>query len=171
MTRLDHNRAVGLLASRAGVAPSAVQGVAVWGNHADTMYPDVTRARIGGAPAYETFDADWLRGDFLQTVARRGGAIIKARGASSAASAASAAVDHMADWFHGTGDRVVSMAIASRGDYGVPEGLIYSFPVTVSGGQVHVVQGWGIDDFCRAKIAENVAALEEEASAVRDLLG
>jgi malate dehydrogenase len=122
MTRLDHNRAVGLLAKRGNTTANAIQDIAVWGNHSNTMYPDVTRANIGGAPVDGTFDRAWLRGEFLTTVANRGKAIIEARGASSAASAASAAVDHMHDWEFGTNGRITSMAIPSKGWYGVPKG-------------------------------------------------
>jgi malate dehydrogenase len=171
MTRLDENRAVGQVAVKLGVEPAQVRDVFVWGNHADTMYPDLSLATVGGRAAGELLDADWLRTEFLQTVATRGKAIIVARGASSAASAASAAVDHMRDWWHGTGGRVVSMAIPSKGWYGVPEGLIFSFPCRVSaGGEIEVVEGVAVDDFARAKIQENVDALLEERAAVANLL-
>ncbi len=172
MTRLDHNRALGQLAARAGVPVEKVRDVAVWGNHSDKMYADVTRATIDGAPVSSKFEADWLRGGFLNTVATRGKAIIKARGASSAASAAGASVDHMRDWFLGSDGRVVSMAIPSEGWYGVPKGLIYSFPVTTTAGGKHeVITDWKVDDFGRAKIKENVEELEAEQAAVADLLG
>lgn len=171
MTRLDHNRAAGQLAKGAGVPVAAVDGVAVWGNHADTMYADVTRATVGGAPAEQKFDRAWLRGEFLTTVATRGKAIINARGASSAASAASAAVDHMRDWHFGSGGKVVSMAVPSQGWYGVPEGLIYSFPVITEAGSYRVIEDWPLDDFGRMKIQENVDALLEERAAVANLLG
>ncbi len=171
MMRLDHNRAAGQLAQRAGVPVSQVSGVAIWGNHADTMYPDVTRATVGGVAATERFEQEWLRGAFLDTVATRGAAIIKARGASSAASAASAAVDHMHDWWFGTNGGVVSMALPSRGQYGVPEGLVFSFPCRVgSGGAVEVIEGWPVDAFCQSKIDQNVAALLAEREAVADLV-
>ena len=170
MTRLDHNRATGLLAKTAGVAPSAVEGLAVWGNHSPTMYPDVTRALVEGRPAYDRFERDWLRGEFLTTVATRGKAIIEARGASSAASAASAAVDHMSDWFLGSDDRVVSMALPSRGWYDVPEGLVFSFPCRTSDGEIEVIEDWELDGFAEKKIAENVEALQGERAAVADLL-
>ncbi len=169
MTRLDQNRAAGQLALKAGKPVAAVRDVFVWGNHANTMYPDTSRCTIDGEPV--PFDADWLRGEFLHTVATRGKAIILARGASSAASAASAAVDHMRDWWRGTDGRIVSMAIPSQGWYGVPEGLVFSFPVTVdAGGAVHVVEDIELDDFGRARIAENVEALQGEKQAVSDLL-
>jgi malate dehydrogenase len=170
MTRLDQNRAMGLLAQRAGVPVARVQDVFIWGNHGPTMYPDVSRATIDGGPAAERFERDWLRGDFLKTVATRGKAIINARGASSAASAASAAVDHMRDWWMGTDGHIVAKAIPSQGWYGVPEGLIFSFPCIVEGGKIHVVDDLTIDDFTRQKIDENIQALEAERQAVADLL-
>ena len=172
MTRLDHNRALGQLARKVGVPVTEVQDVGVWGNHSDKMYPDTTRATIGCDPASSKIDAAWLRGEFMTTVATRGKAVINARGASSAASAAQAAVDHVRDWMYGSQGRIVSMAISSRGQYGVPAGLIYSYPcITHAGGQVDVVEGWPVDDLCRAKIDENVAELESERVAVADLLG
>jgi malate dehydrogenase len=170
MTRLDQNRAAGQLADKAGVPVSEIADVVIWGNHANTMYPDVSKGRVQSNAASETFDAAWLQGEFLQTVATRGKAIIQARGASSAASAASAAVDHMRDWWQGTGDRVVSMAIPSKGWYDVPEGLIFSVPVTVQNGQINVVEQWPVDAFCAQKIQENVTALSEEKAAVQELL-
>lgn len=169
MTRLDQNRAVGVLAARAGVAPSALRDVFVWGNHADTMYPDVRFATVAGEPVESRFERAWLEGELVQTVATRGKAIIVARGASSAASAASAAVDHMRDWWHGT-DQIVSVALPSQGWYGVPEGLVFSFPCRCVNGGLEVVEGLELTDFARAKIAENVAALEEERQAVASLL-
>ena len=126
MTRLDQNRAYGQMALKAGVGPSDVRDVVIWGNHSPSMYPDPSIATVGGVSATEMFDEAWLQGDFKATVSTRGKAVIEARGASSAASAASAAVDHMRDWWHGTGDRVVSMAIVSKGWYDVPEGLVFS---------------------------------------------
>jgi malate dehydrogenase len=170
MTRLDHNRAVGQLAAKKGVSAASIRDVAVWGNHSDRMYPDVTGATLGGEAVTGQFEQEWLRGDFMSTVAKRGAAIIKARGLSSAASAASAAVDHMRDWFLGT-DQVVSMAVPSKGEYGVPEGLIFSFPCRCKGGNYEVITDWKLDDFAKQKIAENVAELESERAAVADLLG
>lgn len=170
MTRLDQNRAVGQIANKTGVAPAAIENVAIWGNHADTMYPDISLATINGSPAAGALDDAWLRGEFLKTVATRGKAIIHARGASSAASAASAAIDHMRDWHLGTGNRIVSMAVPSTGAFGVPEGLVFSFPVRCSGGAWEIVEDFPIDDFARAKIEENVKALEGERSAVSSLL-
>ncbi len=171
MTRLDHNRSIGQLAKKAGVAFSAVQDVAVWGNHSDTMYPDVSRALIGGKPATTVLDQAWLRSEFITTVATRGKGIIKARGASSAASAAQSAVDHMRDWHLGSDGKIVSMAVASQGWYGVPKGLIFSFPCVCKGaGAFEVVSGWDLDDFAKQKIAANITELEAEKTAVADLL-
>lgn len=170
MTRLDQNRAYGQLAEKAGVQASDINDVVIWGNHANTMYPDIARATVSGEPAGSHFDSEWIQGAFLKTVSTRGKAIIQARGASSAASAASSAVDHMRDWWQGTDGRIVSMAIPSQGWYDVPEGLVYSFPVTVENGEISVVTDWPVDDFCRGKITENVDALLGERSAVSDLL-
>ncbi|MCB9665988.1 MAG: malate dehydrogenase [Alphaproteobacteria bacterium] len=171
MTRLDQNRAVGQLSSRLGVPPADVKDVVIWGNHGPEMYPDVTWASAGGKPVREQVDAGWLQGDFLKTVAQRGKAIIEARGASSAASAASAAIDHMRDWHLGTGGDLVSMAVVSQGQYGVPEGLVFSMPVRCEGGSYEVVEGLELDDFGKAKLAENIEALAGEREAVADLLG
>ena len=170
MTRLDQNRAVGQLALKAGATAADVRDVFIWGNHADTMYPDTSVGTIGGQAI--AMDADWLNGEFLKTVATRGKAIIVARGASSAASAASAAVDHMRDWWQGSNGQIVSMALPSQGWYGVPEGLVFSFPVRVAAdGTVTVVEGLELSEFAREKIAQNVAALSGEREAVADLLG
>ena len=170
MTRLDQNRAVGQMAEHAGVPASEVQDVFIWGNHANTMYPDPSMATVGGQSATEVFDEEWLQGEFLNTVATRGKAIIMARGASSAASAASAAVDHMRDWWQGSDGRIVSVALPSEGWYGVPEGIVFSFPCRCEGGEVTVVEGLPVDTFAQAKIDENVAALLGEREAVSDLL-
>lgn len=171
MTRLDQNRAVAQLAAKLGVGAHAVQDLFVWGNHSDTMYPDLRKATVNGQPALQQVEDAWVQGDFRKTVATRGKAIINARGASSAASAASAAIDHMRDWFRGTDGRIVSMAIPSEGWYGVPEGLVFSFPVRVSAaGKIEVVQGIEIDAGTQARIAENIADLETERQAVASLL-
>tara|TARA_Y100000588_G_scaffold158304_1_gene172237 strand:- start:53 stop:742 length:690 start_codon:yes stop_codon:yes gene_type:complete len=170
MTRLDQNRAVGLMAEKAGVPASKVQDVFIWGNHANTMYPDPRFGVVDGNLATEVFENDWLQGDFLETVATRGKAVIMARGASSAASAASAAVDHMRDWWLGSNGRIVSMALPSEGWYGVPEGLVFSFPCRCEGGEIIVIGDLPIDEFARSKIEENVAALLKERNAVNDLL-
>lgn len=171
MTRLDQNRAVAQLALKAGVQVAQVEDVFVWGNHSDKMYADVQLARVAGQPARGQFEASWLQGEFLETVATRGKAVILARGASSAASAASAAVDHMRDWWLGTDGRIVSMAIPSQGWYGVPEGLVFSFPVMVDAwGKVQVVEDIELDDFTRDQIQRNIDDLQAEREAVKDLL-
>ncbi|MBJ32552.1 MAG: malate dehydrogenase [Euryarchaeota archaeon] len=170
MTRLDQNRAVGLMAEKAGVPASKVQDVFIWGNHANTMYPDPRFGVVDGNIATEVFENDWLQGDFLETVATRGKAVIMARGASSAASAASAAVDHMRDWWLGSNGRIVSMALPSEGWYGVPDGLVFSFPCRCEGGEIIVIGDLPIDEFAQSKIEENVAALLKERNAVNDLL-
>lgn len=170
MTRLDQNRAHGQLSEKAGIPVAKVDDVVIWGNHGPTMYPDVTWATAAGKPVAGNFDAAWLAGDFQSTVAKRGSAIIDARGASSAASAAGAAVDHMRDWWQGSGRRIVSMAVPSEGWYGVPKGLMFSFPCRTEGGKYHVIDDLELDDAAKAKIAENVAALQEERAAVADML-
>ena len=170
MTRLDQNRAMGQMAQHANVPVSKVHDVFIWGNHSNTMYPDPRFATIDDRPATEVFDNNWLEGEFIDTVATRGKAIILARGASSAASAASAAVDHMRDWWQGSDGRIVSMALPSEGWYGVPEGLVFSFPCRCQGGEVSVVEDLRIDIFAQSKIDENVTALLEEREAVSDLL-
>ena len=170
MTRLDQNRAVGQIAEKAGVPASKVEDVFIWGNHSNTMYPDPRFARVGNESVTDLFDNEWLQGAFLDTVATRGKAIIVARGASSAASAASAAVDHMRDWWQGSNGQIVSMALPSEGWYGVPEGLVFSFPCRCEGGEIIVVEDLPIDEFAQTKIDENVKALLEERDAVSDLL-
>ena len=171
MTRLDHNRALSQLAKKTGAAVSDIAHLTIWGNHSATQYPDWSSATIGGRPAEEVVgDRSWLEDTFIPTVAKRGAAIIEARGASSAASAANAAIDHVFDWVNGTKDGDwTSAAIMSDGSYGVPEGLISSFPVTSSGGQWSVVQGLDVDDFSRGRIDASVAELVEERDAVREL--
>ncbi|MGK2946950.1 MAG: malate dehydrogenase [Acidimicrobiales bacterium] len=172
MTRLDHNRAVAQLAVKAGVHGTAVTKMTIWGNHSATQYPDVFHAEVDGQPAFAAVgsDQDWLEGDFIPTVQQRGAAIIKARGSSSAASAANAAVDHIRSWTLGTpeGDWV-SMGIVSDGSYGVPEGIISSFPCTCADGRYEIVQGLDIDDFSRAKIDASAQELVDERTAVADL--
>jgi malate dehydrogenase len=171
MTRLDHNRALSQLAKKTGAAVSDIKDLTIWGNHSATQYPDWSKATIGGKPVEEVVgDRGWLEDTFIPTVAKRGAAIIDARGASSAASAANAAIDHVHDWVNGTpeGDWV-SAAIMSDGSYDVPEGLISSFPVTSSGGEWEIVQGLEIDEFSRGKIDASVAELIEERDAVREL--
>ena len=171
MTRLDHNRALTQVARKLGVSVNDVSRMTIWGNHSATQYPDLFRCEVAGSSAAAVIDdQEWLEGDFIPTVQKRGAAIIEARGASSAASAANAAVDHVHDWVLGTpeGDWV-SMAVASDGGYGVPEGLISSFPVTCADGAWSVVQGLEIDDFSRARIDASVAELGEERDMVRGL--
>jgi len=171
MTRLDQNRAAGQLAIKADVPVAKVRDVFVWGNHADTMYPDVSEAKVDARPASELFEAEWLQGEFKKVVSTRGKAIINARGASSAASAANAAVDHMRDWWQGTDGRIVSMSIVSQGWYDVPEGMVFSFPCTVDGeGRAHVVADLELDDYAKARIQDNVKGLTVERDAVADLL-
>jgi len=171
MTRLDHNRAVSRLSAHTGRPVEAIRKMTIWGNHSTTQYPDLMHAEVDGRVAYELVDDhDWVDGEFIPTVAKRGAAVIAARGASSAASAANAAIDHMRDWEMGTpeGDWV-SMGVRSDGAYGVPEGLISSFPVVVRDGDWRIVQGLEIDDYSRAKIDASVAELESERAAVREL--
>ena len=171
MTRLDHNRALSQAAARAGVPVSQVKRLTIWGNHSASQYPDLFHAEVGGRPGAElAADRTWLTEDFVPTVAKRGAAIIDARGASSAASAANAAIDHVRDWVLGTpeGDWT-SAGLWSTGAYGVPEGLVSSFPVTSSGGAWDVVDGLEVDDFSRARIDASVAELVEEREAVRAL--
>ncbi len=171
MTRLDHNRAKAQLAAKSGRTVAEVTNMTIWGNHSATQYPDVFHARIGGTPAADVIgDRAWVEGDFIPTVQKRGAAIIEARGASSAASAANAAIEHMRDWIVGTPDGDwVSMATPSDGSYGVPEGLISSFPVTTSGGGYRIVEGLEIDDFSRARIDASAEELGDERDAVREL--
>jgi malate dehydrogenase len=169
MLRLDHNRAVAQLANKLAVPVTDITQMGVWGNHSPTMYPDLFHALVGGTVAAEAVDDQaWIENDFLPNVGKRGAAIIEARGASSAASAANAAVDHVYDWVNGTTDWV-SMGIPSDGSYGVPEGIISGFPVTCSGGEYKIVQGLEIDDFSRSKIDATVAELNEEKDTVSSL--
>jgi malate dehydrogenase len=166
MLRLDHNRAVAQLANKVGASVSDVSKMGVWGNHSPTMYPDLFHAEIKGEQAAKVVDDQaWIENDFLPNVGKRGAAIIEARGASSAASAANAAIDHMRDWVSGTSDWV-SMGVPSDGSYGVPEGLISGFPCTCSGGEWSIVQGLDIDDFSRSKIDASVAELAGERDTV-----
>ncbi|MGV9410372.1 malate dehydrogenase [Nocardia sp. NPDC003693] len=171
LTRLDHNRAIAQVAARTGAAAADIERIAIWGNHSATQYPDLSYATVGGKPALELIgDRDWVENDFIPTVQQRGTAIIKARGASSAASAASAAIDHVHDWVLGTAPgEWVSMAVPSDGSYGVPRGLISSFPVTCADGAYSIVQGLEIDEFSRARIDLSVAELAAERDAVIEL--
>jgi malate dehydrogenase len=167
MLRLDHNRAVAQLAAKLAVPVSAISDMGVWGNHSPTMYPDLFHAKVNGQQAAAAVDDQaWIENDFLPNVGKRGAAIIEARGASSAASAASAAIDHVYDWVSGTDGRWVSMGVASDGSYGVPEGLISGFPCTCAGGEYSIVRGLDIDAFSRAKIDASVAELQSERDTV-----
>ena len=171
MTRLDHNRSIGQLANKTQAPVREITNMTVWGNHSATQYPDIFHAKVSGQNAAEVVDdQDWIENDFIPTVQQRGAAIIEARGASSAASAANAAIDHVHDWVLGTrADDWVSMSIPSDGSYGVDEGLISSFPVTCRNGSYEVVQGLEIDDFSRSRIERTVNELKEERDAVKQL--
>ena len=171
MTRLDHNRALSQLAEKTGKHSTDVKHMTIWGNHSSTQYPDLHHATVAGAPALDLVDQAWYESDFIPTVQQRGAAIIAARGASSAASAANAAVDHMHDWALGTpeGDWV-SMGVYSDGSYGIPQGLIYSFPVTCKNGDWTIVQGLDVNDFSREKMDATAAELSEERDGVAHLL-
>ncbi len=171
LTRLDHNRALGQLAAKTGSSVNDIRHLTVWGNHSATQYPDLFHAEVAGRNAAELIgDQQWLEEEFIPTVQQRGAAIIEARGASSAASAASATIDHARDWLRGTpADDWVSMAVPSDGSYGVPEGLVSSFPVTTAAGSYEIVQGLDINDFSRARIDVSAAELSEEREAVGGL--
>jgi malate dehydrogenase len=171
LTRLDHNRAISQLASKTGARVTDIKKMTIWGNHSATQYPDIFHAEVAGKNAAEVVgDQAWIENDFIPTVAKRGAAIIEARGASSAASAASATIDAARDWLRGSpADDWVSMAVVSDGSYGVPEGLISSFPVITRDGSWEIVQGLEIDDFSRTKIDASTAELAEERDAVREL--
>ena len=171
MMRLDHNRAISQVAEKTGAAVSEIRRVTIWGNHSATQYPDLSHAVIGTVPATELLDSGWIRDRFIPRVQKRGAEVIEARGLSSAASAACAGLSHIRDWVGGTaaGDWT-SMAIPSDGSYGIPEGLIYSFPVTIENGAYRIVPDLRIDEFSRNKMDATRAELEEERDAVRDLL-
>ena len=170
MTRLDHNRAVGILANHLGVQPTDVGDVCIWGNHSPTQYPDLHRATVKGQPALDQIDRNWYENDYIPTVAKRGAAIIESRGASSAASAAQAAIDHMRDWIIGSKGKVVSMAVPADGSYGIAPGVIYSYPVICEDGDYKVVQGIDLSDFSRSKMDATNNELVGERDAVSDLL-
>ena len=171
LTRLDHNRAISQLAAKTGATVTDIKKMTIWGNHSATQYPDLFHAEVGGRNAAEVVgDQDWIENTFIPTVAKRGAAIIEARGSSSAASAASATIDAAHDWLFGSAEGDwVSMAVVSDGSYGVPEGLISSFPVTTKDGDWEIVQGLEIDDFSRAKIDASTAELADEREAVKEL--
>ena len=171
MTRLDHNRATAQIAAKTGKHVSDVRQMTIWGNHSATQYPDIYHASVAGTSAMELVDDSWLADEFIPTVQQRGAAIIKARGASSAASAASAAIDHMHDWALGTPDNDwVSMAIPADGSYGIEEGIVYSYPVRCSGGEYEIVQGLDVNEFSRERMAATETELREERAAIESLL-
>ncbi len=172
MTRLDHNRAIAQLAEKTGVHVSAIRRMIIWGNHSSTQYPDLRHALVAGKAAAGLVDRDWIENSFIPTVQQRGAAVIKARGSSSAASAASAALDHMRTWFSGTADGDwVSMGIPADGSYGIREGVIYSYPVTCRGGSYRIVPDLAIDESSRARMDASDAELREERAGVAALLG
>ncbi len=171
MTRLDHNRALSQLAEKTGAHVNDIKNMTIWGNHSATQYPDIAKCTVKGEAATGLVDQDWYRNDFIPTVQQRGAAIIKARGASSAASAASSAIDHMRDWALGTpeGDWV-SMAVPADGSYGIGEGIIYSYPCVCKNSNFEIVQGLELDDFSREKMQATEQELREERASIEDLL-
>jgi malate dehydrogenase len=170
MTRLDHNRAMAQLAGKTGKHTTEVESMIIWGNHSATQYPDIHHCTVDGEAATALVDQDWVVNDFIPVVQQRGAAIIKARGLSSAASAANAAIEHMRDWALGTDGKIVSMAIPSDGSYGIDDGLVYSYPVTCDNGQYTIVQGLEVNDFSRELMDKSVNELSEERDAVAELL-
>jgi malate dehydrogenase len=170
MTRLDHNRAIAQLAQKTGKHSTDVDGVFIWGNHSATQYPDIHHATVGGTKALDLVDHNWVVQDFIPVVQQRGAAIIKARGLSSAASAANAAIEHMRDWALGSAGKIVSMGIHSDGSYGITKGLIYSFPVTCADGKYTIVQGLSVNDFSQQLMEKTEQELSEERDAVAALL-
>ena len=171
MTRLDHNRAMALLAAKTGNHVNDVKQMIIWGNHSATQYPDLHHATVKGAPALSLVDQGWYQDSFIPTVQQRGAAIIKARGASSAASAASAAIDHIRTWMQGTPPgELVSMAVPSDGSYGIAEGIVYSYPVTTHNGVYTIVQGLAVNEFSRARMTATEQELREERDGVKDLI-
>lgn len=172
MLRLDHNRALSQLASKSNKPVDQIEKLIVWGNHSPTMYPDYRFATVGGQSLKNTINNEtWNRDVFIPTVGKRGAAIIEARGLSSAASAANAAIDHVRDWVQGSNGKWVTMGVASDGSYGIPEGVIYGFPVTTSNGKYQIVEGLEVDDFSREKMDFTLKELEEERAGVAHLLG
>lgn len=171
MTRLDHNRALAQLSSKTNSPVSEIKKMTIWGNHSTTQYPDISNTTVGGKAAKDMVDFDWYKDEYIPRVAKRGAEIIDARGASSAASAASGAVDHIRDWVLGTpGDDWVSMGVPSDGSYGIPEGLMFSFPVTCKDCDYSIVQGLDIDEFSQSKMDATQKELEEERDAVAKIL-
>jgi malate dehydrogenase len=170
MVRLDHNRAISQLAAKTGASVNDIDKVIIWGNHSSTQYPDLSHATVKGQAAKSLVDQNWIETDFIPTVQQRGAAVIKARGASSAASAASAAIDHLRDWALGTNGKWVSMGVASDGSYGIKPGVVYGYPCVCKNGQYEIVQGLSVDAFSRAKMDATEAELREERAAIEDLL-
>jgi malate dehydrogenase len=170
MTRLDHNRAMAQLAEKTGKHSADVEGMIIWGNHSATQYPDIHHCTVAGTKATELVDKDWVVNDFIPTVQQRGAAIIKARGLSSAASAANAAIEHMRDWALGTNGKIVSMGIPSDGSYDIAEGLVYSFPVTCENGKYTIIQGLNVNDFSQELMRATETELSEERDGVSHLL-
>ncbi|HWL63244.1 MAG TPA: malate dehydrogenase [Steroidobacteraceae bacterium] len=171
MTRLDHNRGLSQLAEKTGTHTTDVRRFTIWGNHSSTQYPDLSHATVAGKPARSLVDQKWIEETFIPVVQQRGAAIIKARGASSAASAAAAAIDHVHTWVKGTAEGDwVSMAVPSDGSYGIPEGVIYSYPVTTKNGEYAIVQGLSVDEFSRKRMDLSHTELREERDGVKDLL-
>jgi malate dehydrogenase len=172
MTRLDHNRALWQLAEKTGAHVGEIRRMTIWGNHSSTQYPDLRHAEVAGKPAKSLVSQQWIEESFIPVVQQRGAAVIKARGASSAASAASAAIDHVRSWLDGTreGDWV-SMAVPADGSYGIPEGVIYSYPVTIANGEYRIVPGLAVDEFSRKRMDTTLAELREERAGVKALLG
>jgi malate dehydrogenase len=170
MVRLDHNRAVSQLAAKTGTHGSDIEKIIIWGNHSSTQYPDISHTTVKGKPARSLVDQAWIEKDFIPTVQQRGAAVIKARGLSSAASAASAAVDHMRDWALGSNGRWVSMGVPSDGSYGIKPGVVYGYPCLCKNGGYEIVQGLSVDEFSRARMEATDKELREERAAIEDLL-
>ena len=170
MVRLDHNRALSQLAAKTGTKTTDIEKMIIWGNHSATQYPDISHATVAGKAAKSLVDQAWIESDFIPTVQQRGAAIIKARGLSSAASAASSAVDHMRDWALGTNGKWVSMGIPSDGSYGIKPGVVYGYPVTCANGKYEIVQGLSVDEFSRARMTATETELREERAAIEELL-
>jgi malate dehydrogenase len=170
MVRLDHNRALSQLAAKTRSHPNDIDKMIIWGNHSATQVPDISHTTVGGKPAKSLVDQDWIEKDFIPVVQQRGAAIIKARGLSSAASAASAAIDHVRDWALGSNGKWVSMAVPSDGSYGIKPGVVYGYPCTTKNGQYEIVQGLSVDAFIRARMDATEKELREERAAIEDLL-
>jgi malate dehydrogenase len=170
MVRLDHNRALSQLAAKTGAHPNDIDKMIIWGNHSATQYPDISHATVGGKPAKSLVDQNWIEKDFIPVVQQRGAAIIKARGLSSAASAASAAIDHVRDWALGSKGKWVSMGVPSDGSYGIKPGVVFGYPCITRNGQYEIVQGLSVDAFSRARMDATEKELREERAAIEDLL-